>query len=81
MALTYWPIGLTLEDAVVLYDFLSKSQEKEQGIHTDDPAIELAFWHLLGALELEVVDNPELGEWDYAVVHAKALAQLRDGAA
>jgi hypothetical protein len=81
MPLDYRPLRLTLEDAVVLYDFLSGAQEAEQGIHTDDPAIQLAFWHLLGRLEVEIVENPETGEWSYDDVLARALAELRESAA
>ena len=80
MTLDYRTINVTYRDAVVLYDFLSGAQETERGIHTDVPALQLAFWHLLGALEREVIAAMPDRFGEYERVLAEGLADLRQAA-
>ena len=80
MTLDFRTINVTYGDAVVLYDFLSDAQEAKRGIHTDDPALQLAFWHLLGALEREVIDAMPDSSVEYERVLAERLAELREAA-
>jgi hypothetical protein len=80
MTLDLRTINITSGDAVVLYDFLSEAQEAGRGVHTEDPAIQLAFWHLLGAIEREVIASMTGGSAEYDRVHAATLAELREAA-
>jgi hypothetical protein len=79
MGLNYRPLNIEIKDALVLFVFLDEAQKNRQGIHTDDPGIQLAFWHFLGALEREVIEDPDLDDSDFPV-YAEAVKSLRQQA-